>query len=62
MTRKCKALTNAIDVVRQVIALTLFEGWSHHDFDERARLMQCELADQQDIGGQASIRPMAMMH
>lgn len=40
MTRKGKAATDAVDVAREEIALTLFEGWSHRDFDELVRLMR----------------------
>src|ERR1700731_1364527 len=40
ITRKGKAPTDAVDVAREEIALTLFRGWSRHDFDELARLLR----------------------
>jgi hypothetical protein len=40
LTRKGNAATDAVDVAREGIALTLFEGWSHRDFDELVRLMR----------------------
>ena len=40
ITRKDKAATDAVDVAREEIALTLFMGWSHRDFDELVRLMR----------------------
>ena len=33
ITRKGQAATDAVDVAREEIALTLFMGWSHRDFD-----------------------------
>ena len=44
ITQKGKVDTDAVDVAREEIALTLFEGRSHHDFDELVRLMRM-LAD-----------------
>jgi hypothetical protein len=43
-TRKGKTATDAVDVAREEIALTLFEGWPRRDFDELVRLMRM-LAD-----------------
>ena len=40
ITRKGQAATDAVDVAREEIALTLFMGWSHRDFDELVRLMR----------------------
>lgn len=40
INRKGKAATDAVDVAREEIALTLFMGWSHRDFDELVRLMR----------------------
>ena len=44
ITRKGKTATDAVDVAREEIALTLFKGWARRDFDELVRLMRM-LAD-----------------
>jgi DNA-binding MarR family transcriptional regulator len=53
LNRKGKAATDAVDVAREEIAPTLFEDWSHRDFDELVRLMRM-LADRlnETPGGQ----------
>lgn len=40
VTRKGKETTDAVDVSREEIALSLFNGWSQRDFDELVRLMR----------------------
>ena len=54
ISRKGRAATDAVDVAREEIALTLFRGWPRRDFDELVRLMRM-LADRlnQTPGGQA---------
>jgi DNA-binding MarR family transcriptional regulator len=53
ITQKGKMATDAVDLAREEIALTLFKGWPRRDFDELVRLMRM-LADRlnETPGGQ----------